>query len=344
MLITPITDDDVAQVILLWQACDLLRPWNDPQSDIALARSKPACTLLVGKLGDTVVASAMAGFDGHRGWLYYVAVRPDHQGKGFGRKIIHAAEEWLTGQDCPKVELIIRSENTKVMALYSALGYCQEPRALMSKWLKTPPVPSTDMAGPRLLDVTVTYLEMSARPTRPPAAAPPVKQAMTLLRVHEPSVHFYRYLQHTVGDPWLWSDRRKLPDDVLASIIQNPEVELYVLSVGGVPAGFIELDFREFDEGAEVAYFGLMPDFIGRGLGPYLLDWGVDCAWNRDPAPPKLMVNTCTLDHPRALSGYQKAGFEVTRREQKQMADPVATGHIAKSVTILSPGYDPIIH
>ncbi len=332
-------DTDIKQVIALWQACDLTRPWNDPGQDIALARKSPGSVLLLGALDGIIIASVLSGFDGHRGWLYYVAVHPDHQGKGHGRAIVKAGEDWLRQQGCPKVELIIRPENTRMQALYGALGYRLEPRSLMAKWLVEPAVPSTDMTTPRMLDVTITYLEMTEAPNRALTKPPVTILPLSLMRAHHPTVSFYRYMQHTIGDPWLWWERRAMSDARIATIIQDPAVEIYILSMGGVPAGFIELDFTSMPDLAEVAYFGLLPEYIGLGLGPYLLDWGIDCAWSRDPQPAKLTVNTCTLDHPKALRGYQLAGFEVVDRVEKQAPDPVAAGHIPKSVAIQSPGY-----
>jgi len=332
-------DGDIPVLAQLWRACGLTRPWNDPESDISIARNWSGSDVLVAEVRGAVVASVMMGFDGHRGWIYYVAVRPDLQGHGYGRDIVKAAEDWLREQGCPKVELIIRADNTQVLNVYEKLGYKQEPRALMSKWLIEPPAQQQESGEPRLLDVTISYLEMTTAPTRPSLPPPSSREPLGLQRVHNPSVSYYRYLQHTVGDPWLWWERRAWDDAKLASVIQKDDIELYVLSVGGVPAGFVELDFREMNDAAEVAYFGLLPEFIGQGLGPYLLNWGIDCAWNRQPAPGVLKVNTCTLDHPSALGGYQKAGFEIVSRETKQVPDPVQAGHIPKSVRVLSPGY-----
>lgn len=339
MEIREIADGDEGHLVRLWKACGLTRPWNDPESDIRIVRASAGGTILVGVVQGAIVASAMPGFDGHRGWIYYVAVRPDLQGNGYGRKMLSAAEDWLKRTDCPKVELIVRSDNYQIIDLYKSLDYRPEPRALLAKWLKEPPAPSPDMAPPRDLDVTITYLEMTEPPSRPTVSPPSTQRPMSLQRIQGPTVSYYRYLQHTVGDPWLWWERRSFNDEQLAKIIQDDAVEIYVLSLGGVPAGFVELDFRDMPERAELAYFGLLPEFIGRGIGPYLLNWGIDCAWNRTPAPERLTVNTCTLDHPAALKGYQKAGFQVIDRVTKQVADPVAAGIIPKSVKVLSPGY-----
>lgn len=337
----PCTLADIPHVVNLWKACGLTRPWNDPAQDMEMALKHSASTVLIGEFNGAIIASVMAGFDGHRGWLYYVAVRPDLQGNGYGRQIITEGEDWLRQQGCPKILLIIRADNKKVIDLYTSLDYIQEPRAMMSKWLIEPPAQNPEAAPPRKLDVTITYLEMTQPPQRPPRPAPVTPKPLSLQRVHNPTVSFYRYLQHTVGDPWLWWERRAMPDETIAAIVQDPKVELYVMTMGGVPAGFVELDFRAAPDKAEVAYFGLMPEFIGHGLGPYLLEWGIDCAWNRNPAPKRLTVNTCTLDHPKALSGYQRAGFEVVDQVHVQACDPVAMGHIPKTVHILSPGYPP---
>lgn len=155
-----------------------------------------------------------------------------------------------------------------------------------------------------VIETTVTYLEMRERPKRPKVPAPFGRLA--ILRAHNPTVSFYRYLYDTVGQPWNWTERRLLTDEKIAAIIHDPKVEIYVLYVDGVPGGYVELDFRQEDE-IELAYFGLIPEFVGRGLGAFLLDWAIETAWSH--APQRLWVHTCTLDHPRALSTYQKAGF-----------------------------------
>jgi hypothetical protein len=133
--ITPITDADVDAVIALWQRCGLTRPWNDPGSDIAFARRGANATILVGRTANAIVASAMVGHDGHRGWVYYVAVDPEVQGKDFGRAIMSAAEDWLRQQGITKAMLMVRPDNKKVQAFYDRLGYETQERVIYAKWL-----------------------------------------------------------------------------------------------------------------------------------------------------------------------------------------------------------------
>ena len=140
LAISPIADHDVAHVVALWQRCGLTRPWNDPAADIALARRGANSTILVGRADDRIVASALVGHDGHRGWVYYVAVDPDQQGKDFGRAIMAAAEDWLRAQGLEKIMLMVRADNTKVRAFYDKLGYETQERVIYAKWLDGRPM------------------------------------------------------------------------------------------------------------------------------------------------------------------------------------------------------------
>jgi ribosomal protein S18 acetylase RimI-like enzyme len=140
LAISPITDHDVAHVVALWQRCGLTRPWNDPAADIALARRGANSTILVGRADDRIVASALVGHDGHRGWVYYVAVDPDQQGKDFGRAIMAAAEDWLRAQGLEKIMLMVRADNSKVRAFYDKLGYETQERVIYAKWLDGRPM------------------------------------------------------------------------------------------------------------------------------------------------------------------------------------------------------------
>jgi GNAT superfamily N-acetyltransferase len=172
-----------------------------------------------------------------------------------------------------------------------------------------------------LIEVTVTHLEMLAPPASPPLAPP--RDGLLLLRAEKPTVAFYRFLYNTVGEPWLWGDRRRMSDEALAAIVQHPAVEVTVLYVDGVPAGYFELDARVEGE-VELAYFGLMPERVGQKLGPFLLDQAVRRAWERGPR--RLWVHTCSLDHPAALPAYERAGFRPFKRENLVGEDPRALG------------------
>lgn len=136
--IRPIEDDDVDTIATLWQTCGLTRPWNDPHADIAFARGTPTAEIFVGVEDDSIVACAMCGSDGHRGWLYYVAVDPARRTAGHGRTVVKHAEAWLKSLGVPKVELMIRQENEPVKAFYEAIGYGAEPVVVMSRWLTRP--------------------------------------------------------------------------------------------------------------------------------------------------------------------------------------------------------------
>lgn len=151
-------------------------------------------------------------------------------------------------------------------------------------------------------------------------APPPAVDPALRLRAGPISVPDYRHLYHTVGEPWLWGDRRRWSDAALAVELADPGVEVHaLLGDDGAPAGFFELNFRP-EAAVDLAYFGLTPGQLGRGLGPKLLNAAVARAATRRPGP--LTVNTCSLDHPKALAVYQRAGFEVVREETEFYRDP----------------------
>jgi ribosomal protein S18 acetylase RimI-like enzyme len=135
LTVKPIEDGDIAEVIGLWQRCGSTRPWNDPAADIALARKGNNATVLLGRDGGVLVASVLAGHDGHRGWVYYVTVDPEHRFKGYGRAIMAAAEAWLRARGIEKLQLMVRGDNAKVHAFYQSLGYFEQERVVFAKWL-----------------------------------------------------------------------------------------------------------------------------------------------------------------------------------------------------------------
>lgn len=173
-----------------------------------------------------------------------------------------------------------------------------------------------------MLDVEITHLEMRARPERPRLTAP-AGPPLALIRAERLTLSFYRYLYDTVGGPWLWYERRVMDDERLTAILHDPKVQVTVLYCGGVPAGFYELDAR-IAGSVELAYFGLMPELIGRRFGPFLLDRAVEAAWTQQP--DRVWVHTCTLDHPKALALYQRAGFTPFRRDRIRIKDPRGMG------------------
>ncbi len=131
--IRPYLDADFQAVNALWQACDLTRPWNDPQKDIDFCCHSPASALFVGESEGNLVATIMTGHDGHRGVIYYLAVHPDQQGNDFGRTMVRHAEKWLQVLGVWKVNLMIRDDNAGVRDFYQAIGYEEEPRIVMAR-------------------------------------------------------------------------------------------------------------------------------------------------------------------------------------------------------------------
>jgi GNAT superfamily N-acetyltransferase len=176
------------------------------------------------------------------------------------------------------------------------------------------------------LEDVVTYLEMRERPTGRRISAPLEKLA--LMRAENCTASFYRYLYDAVGAPWLWFERRLIDDTALAAQVSKPTIEIFVLYVRGVPAGYFELDTAAPRE-TKLCYFGLIPEFIGRRLGPYLLQAAIDQAWARPL--DRFWLHTSTFDHPKALSTYQQAGFVVYARRRVSFEDPRRSGILPPS-------------
>jgi GNAT superfamily N-acetyltransferase len=179
------------------------------------------------------------------------------------------------------------------------------------------------------LEDVITYLEMHERPAGKRVPAPLEKLA--LMRAETCTVSFYRYMYDTVGRPWLWFERRLVDDAALAALIAKPTIEIFVLYVRGVPAGFFELDTAAPRE-TKLCYFGLIPDFIGRRLGPYMLQAAIDQAWSRPL--DRFWLHTSTFDHPKALATYQRAGFVVYERRRVSFDDPRDLGILPKTERI----------
>jgi GNAT superfamily N-acetyltransferase len=158
--------------------------------------------------------------------------------------------------------------------------------------------------------VTRTYLEMRDRGAlRPPTLADP---AVRIEEVRDCPPSFWRYLYTEVGRAYHWIDRLPWSDEVIREYLTDPAVSLYLMSVSGAPAGYFELR-RGSDGGVEIAYFGLLPEFTGRGLGGFMLTEAVRLAWAS--APSRVWLHTNTMDHPAALPNYLKRGFTIFHTE-----------------------------
>jgi len=132
LAITDLVPDEIETAVALWEACGLTRPWNDPRSDARLALAGETSTILAGHDDGRLVATAMVGADGHRGWVYYLAVAPDQRGRRYGEAMMRAAEAWVQARGMPKLQLMVRGDNAAVVAFYKAIGYGVEEVAVLS--------------------------------------------------------------------------------------------------------------------------------------------------------------------------------------------------------------------
>jgi GNAT superfamily N-acetyltransferase len=179
----------------------------------------------------------------------------------------------------------------------------------------------------RFVDTVVTYLSMRGPPQ--PVPPRPAGLRLALMKAEKIPLHYYRYLYKSVGLSWLWFERLSFDDATLAAKIHKPGVEIFVLYANGSPAGYYELDFSNRKR-TSLVYFGLMPEWTGRKLGPWLLGTALEEAFSR--GAEEAIVNTCTLDHPAALPLYQRLGFRPVGREERRLHVPAhieIPGHIA---------------
>jgi len=136
LIIRPFRPDDEPQVIDLWKRCNLVVPWNDPHKDIARKLKINADLFLVAEQNARIVGSVMIGYDGHRGWINYLAVAPGEQRTGIGRRMMEEAETKLRALGCPKINLQVRTSNKQVIAFYEAIGYKRDEVVSFGKRLE----------------------------------------------------------------------------------------------------------------------------------------------------------------------------------------------------------------
>ena len=135
MLIRPFTEAETDDVVALWTASGLVRPWNDPRADIRRKLAVQPELFLVAVDGPKLLATVMAGYDGHRGSVYYLAVDPAHQREGIGRALLVEVERLLADLGCPKLNLLVRSDNLSVLGFYRGLGYGEDQVVSLGKRL-----------------------------------------------------------------------------------------------------------------------------------------------------------------------------------------------------------------
>ncbi len=169
------------------------------------------------------------------------------------------------------------------------------------------------------IDYTVTYLEMTARPAAP-IPHMPIGLSLALIAAKGPPVGYFLYLYSAVGADYEWTDWLDATQQQQEAFLADPKVELFTLMVEGWPGGFFILDTRDpgTNQGhtCDLAYLGLAPQAIGRGLSKWFLASATHMGWDR-PGVTRMTINTSTLDHPRALVLYQRMGFIPVRREEK---------------------------
>jgi GNAT superfamily N-acetyltransferase len=190
-----------------------------------------------------------------------------------------------------------------------------------------PPLPlGYSPVGPARLANVVTCLEMTSRPPqRSVRGFPPPYE---LVRLRQVDIASYRALFRKIGQDWMWFSRLIMPDDELRGILGDPQVELFVVRAGSEDVGMLELDFRAAGQ-CELAFFGLVADAIGKGLGRALMEAAIERAWARPIG--RLWVHTCTFDHPSAVGFYIRSGFRPYAYQVEVQADPRLTGHLPRT-------------
>lgn len=142
MKIQTLPEQLYADAVALWHDTGLTRPWNDPLADLCRAMDGASSTVLGAIDGETLVATAMVGHDGHRGWVYYLAVDPAAQGQGLGRQMMKECEDWILAQGIPKLQLMVRSGNAAAMGFYLKLGYTDAEVVVLGRRLDSTPATS----------------------------------------------------------------------------------------------------------------------------------------------------------------------------------------------------------
>ena len=211
-----------------------------PSARSSSASRIPTRALFVAHRDGALVGTIMAGSDGHRGWLHYVAVTPAQRRHGVARALVAHAERWLATRGVSKINLQIRGDNLAVQAFYERVGYRVEDRVSLGKRIRPPgrsAPPPVARGEPGALEFVVTHLEMDRPPATPPTRAPALKLAV--LRAETITLPFYRYLYAEIGRDWVWWMQRPqtTSDEALAAVLRDAAVDVFVLYASGEPGG-----------------------------------------------------------------------------------------------------------
>lgn len=190
---------------------------------------------------------------------------------------------------------------------------------------------TTDLP-PGKIAAIVTSLEMTAKPA--PKADPPGTDGLALDPIAREDIERYLAIYERIGAEWLWFSRLMKPRGELADLLAEPKVMIFALRAAGEDAGLLELDFRQPGE-AELAFFGVGPALVGRGAGRWLMNRALELAWARPIR--RFWVHTCTLDHPAALTFYQRSGFRAFRRGVEVADDPRLAGVLPRQSAAFHP-------
>ena len=180
-----------------------------------------------------------------------------------------------------------------------------------------------DLPPGKLANV-VTYLEMR----QPPAPGTPTASEYVIRRIAQTDLEWYRRLYRRIGEPWLWFSRLRMADEELRAALEDPAIDIFVLSHQGEDHGLLEFDRRNRPD-IEITFFGVTQEMIGKGAGRALLAHCLPLAWEYHPQ--RVWLHTCTSDHPSALAFYQKMGFVPYKRALEVADDPRLNGEMPRN-------------
>lgn len=148
LALRPLLEADIPAAVDVWKACRLVRPWNDPEADARLALAGPASTIIGAAFPERLIGTAMCGWDGHRGWVYYLGVVPGFRRRGIARALMRECEAWLAMRDAPKIQLMVREGNEDAARFYRSIGYAEQQYRIFSRRMAVAESPPLDISTP----------------------------------------------------------------------------------------------------------------------------------------------------------------------------------------------------